>query len=574
MSARSQSSAQGRRPDSVASAMSSYSDASSYTSSARAASRSYVQGYGQAGATQDWPESLRPGGGGGGSAAAGLSRQGSAAGSSTGSRRRGKRTVHWDTSSQLSRPTTSSSVSTATMMTQKVLAPHRPPHGELDHGAPPDAGGLPGPWRQPRVAYMKPRVHVIPEEAMAGAITDGVPGAPGPWRPPRSEYQHPAESSFDPDLATAAPPLHDDGPMPGPWRPPRSGPEVPAKARPADVSAGVKPGNEIATKVAGRNRSNHRALGDHQPQKNDVQFSTTFKEPDEAKWRPTKKGPAADGTGKIGVTSGGLYATTTQMPQPRRKMRSLGMSTVGLTDYPEWQTSTITWVPKEHQRTRDVSDDQLAEQLAVASDSAGSKPGSARPASTASQSNPPGTKLVKTRRQKPRSLGHTAPFLPIKNQEGVFGSSYDMTSSDLKVDKVPVPDQPLQDLFTGEAHRRTEKDDYLGRTAPKPERVPGQPAIKLFNGPMDGRSETKAQHPGYVKPKATAATRPQSSLDRVIAPEAIRLFTPETRKAHAPEQGGWSESTHGPVVVQPPTDDQFVTTNKSVYDTTRTNPDT
>ena len=310
-------------------------------------------------------------------------------------------------------------------------------------------GGLPGQWRQPRVAFMKPRVHVIPEEAMAGAITDGVPGAPGPWRPPRSEYQHPAESSFDPDLATAAPPLHDDGPMPGPWRPPRSGPEVPAKARPADVSAGVKPGNEIATKVAGRNRSNHRALGDHQPQKNDVQFSTTFKEPDEAKWRPTKKGPAADGTGKIGVTSGGLYATTTQMPQPRRKMRSLGMSTVGLTDYPEWQTSTITWVPKEHQRTRDVSDDQLAEQLAVASDSAGSKPGSARPASTASQSNPPGTKLVKTRRQKPRSLGHTAPFLPIKNQEGVFGSSYDMTSSDLKVDKVPVPDQPLQDLFTG-----------------------------------------------------------------------------------------------------------------------------
>ena len=60
MSARSQSSAQGRRPDSVASAMSSYSDASSYTSSARAASRSYVQGYGQAGATQDWPERMKP----------------------------------------------------------------------------------------------------------------------------------------------------------------------------------------------------------------------------------------------------------------------------------------------------------------------------------------------------------------------------------------------------------------------------------------------------------------------------------------------------------------------------------
>ena len=223
---------------------------------------------------------------------------------------------------------------------------------------------------------------------------------------------------------------------------------------------------------------------DKQPQPNEIIYQSKYTQNTNGEWVPPVGGPAADGTGKPGLTTGKLCATEIVPPQPRRKMRSFGMSS--LPDaFPEWQTSNITWEPKEHvqpevpRENRGKSDQELLNALAQKS---------MGPLQDFSKT---GYSDVDTRRQK-KSLGHTAPFLPIEGQNGWYGSKYALARPEFKVDRVAHPDEPLADIFTGQLETMTEKDDFPAIGSYEKRDELKHPTIKLFNGKMDGRSETKS----------------------------------------------------------------------------------
>jgi len=82
------------------------------------------------------------------------------------------------------------------------------------------------------------------------------------------------------------------------------------------------------------------------------------------------------------------------------------------------------------------------------------------------------------------------------------GSEFALVDESYKVDHVPGHPEGAPDLFSGDVDRRTELDDYPGHSRPAPKRAIGFPNMPLFNAKMDGLSETKAMHPGYIKEQA------------------------------------------------------------------------
>jgi len=463
-----------------------------------------------------------------------------------------------------------------------------------DHDRTASGGHVPPAWRLPRDQYGGPPAPTLTErtgEFRHGGVTDQIylereehdrtaSGGviPAAWRLPRDEYGGPpaptmTERTGEFRHGGVTDQIHVDredaerttsgGRIPPAWRQPAQFAETvpdPPRYREGEVAGTAPPFvNGVDMRAAGRNRGGkHRSLGDKQPEPHNVQYTSKFSRNDQGEWIPPVGGAAADGTGKPGLTTGRLCATEIIPPQQKRKMRSFGMTTLP-DEFEPWQTSNITWKTKEHvqpeapRENRGRTDQELLTELHNKS---------MGPVQDFSKT---GYSDVDTRRQK-KSLGHTAPFLPIEGQNGWYGSKYALSRPEFKVDKVPHPDEPLADIFTGQLETRTEKDDFPRIDDYERRDQLKHSTIKLFNGKMDGLSETKANHPVLVS-NPTEATRPMSSVYHTIGPEKVveGRFRAETRQAHTLDKGGWNVDTDAGYNNLLPSKDHYVTSTGTAH---------
>ena len=457
-----------------------------------------------------------------------------------------------------------------------------------EHERTASGGHVPPAWRLPRDQYGGPPAPTLTErtgEFRHGGVTDQIyldreehertasgGHIPPAWRLPRDEYGGPpaptmTERTGEFRHAGVTDQIYLDreeheraasgGHVPPAWRQPAQFAEtVPDPPRYREGEAAGTAPHYVAgvdQRAAGRNRGHkHRSLGDKQPEPHNVQYSSKFTMNDQGEWVPPVGGAAADGTGKPGLTTGRLCATEIIPPQPKRKMRSFGMSTLP-DDYDAWQTSNLTWKTKEHvqkeapRANRGKTDEELLGELHNKS------------MGPMQDFGKTGYADVHTRHQK-KSLGHTAPFLPIEGQNGWYGSKFALARPEYKVDKVPHPDEPLADIFTGALETQTEKEAYPKIDDYEKRDIMPHATIKLFNGKMDGKSETKAMHPLLVK-DPTQATRPMSSVYDTIGPEKVvdGRFYAETRVAHTLDKGGWKVGDAAGRNNVPPAEDHYVT---------------
>jgi hypothetical protein len=173
--------------------------------------------------------------------------------------------------------------------------------------------------------------------------------------------------------------------------------------------------------------------------------------------------------------------------------------------------------------------------------------------------------MVASRKQK-KGLGHAAPFLPVEGTNGWYGSSFDLEDASFKVERVPHPNDNLADVFTGKGAYRTEKDDYEQIEGYDRRSLLDRGSIKLFNGPLDGKSETTAMHPGYLQ-HPTEGTRPMSSTYDLVGPLKATpgRFVAESRLQLTAEQGGWRQARAEPPLKLAAPNDQYLTTTRNVF---------